>query len=517
MPTSQWATATPLLGGEAPAWVPAEHQERVRAYDLYDDMYWNVKDTFRLVHRGTESALVGPIYIPNPRIIVDTVARYVAKGLSFAASPRLVPGESAPPSDETTLAQQWFQSLFDREMFLSKFAMSKVFGIVRGDYLFHVIGDENRPEGRRLTIKNVHPGNYFPVYADVTDPDSLQAVFLADVITMPDDKQFVRRQRYTRTRNDDGSATITSDLALFELDKWFPVAGEDEPEPVNVEGFTAIPPTPLDDRITTIPVYHIQHNPEPNRLFGNSELRGLERVLASVNQSITDEELTLVLEGLGVYATDAGSPVDDEGNPKQWVLGPGRVLEHQPGGKFYRVNAANTVGPFQDHLKYLEDKVDEATGVNDVAKGKVEVSVAESGIALALRLSPLFARVDLDDTHVTGKLGQMYFDLSNAWLPVYEGVDFPATEVRPTLGDKLPLNKKERFEQLMILVDKKLVSKKWARVRMMELGYEIPENIEEEITAETEAESAALDMVGARVNAEANGGPVPGELVDAGA
>lgn len=514
MATSQWATASPLFRGTAPAWVPAEHQERVRAYDLYDDMYWNVKDTFRLSLRGTdESGIVGPIYVPNPKVIVGTVARYLAKGLSFAATPRLVPGEEpAPEAEENTLAQQHFQALFDREMFFSQFSMSKVSGITRGDYLFHVLGDPNKADGRKLTIRSVHPGNYFPVYADITDPESLQAAYLAELVTTPTGDQFVRRQRYTRTRNPDGTASITTELALFKTDEWFPVAGKDEPEPVQVEGFTVIPPTPLDDRIQAIPLYHIQHNPEPNRLFGNSELRGLERVVAAVNQSITDEELTLVLEGLGVYATDAGPPTDDEGNEVPWRLGPGRVLEMQsPGGKFVRVNGVSSVGPFLDHIAYMEGKVEEATGVNDAAKGKVDVSVAESGIALALRLAPLLARVELDETYVTGKLTQMWYDLANGWLPAYESVDFPTTEIRPTLGEKLPVNREKKIAEIFQLVEAKLVSKKWARAKLAEFGYEIAEDMDAEINAETSAEVEAGDPVGARVNEEAS----PSELVGA--
>lgn len=521
MPTSQWATVAPLFRGTAPAWVPGEHLERVRAYDTYDDIYWNVKDTFVLQQRGTESQPIGPIYVPNPRIIVGTVARYLAKGLDFAATPRLVPGEdSASTPEEALLAQQWFRSLFDRELFFSQFTMNKVFGIIRGDYLFHVIGDPNKPEQRRISIKTVHPGNYFPVYDDVTDPESLRAVFLAELITLNDGSgdQFVRRQKYSRVRNEDGTAAVTTELALFKPDDWYPEPGKDEPEPVQVQGFTPIPPTPLDPRITAIPVYHIQHNPEPNRLYGNSELRGLERIVAAVNQSITDEELTLVLEGLGVYATDAGSPVDDEGNKVAWRLGPGRVLEMQnPDSKFVRVNGVESVGPFLDHIKYLEDKVEEATGVNDAAKGSVDVSVAESGIALALRLSPLLARVELDDTYVTGKLTQMWYDLATGWLPTYEDVEFPGTEVRPTLADKLPINRKERFDELLTMVKEKIVSRKWARARMAELGYEIPEEIEDEINEEASADQSALDFVGGRVNAEANGGPVPSDQVPVGA
>jgi hypothetical protein len=45
-----------------------------------------------------------------------------------------------------------------------------------------------------------------------------------------------------------------------------------------------------------------------------------------VNQSISDEELTLALDGIGVYATTSGPPLDSDGNATDWVLDRAQLL-----------------------------------------------------------------------------------------------------------------------------------------------------------------------------------------------
>jgi hypothetical protein len=497
---SPYSTAEALFRGAAPAWVPAEHQARIRSYELYEQMYWQHPNTYRLLARGQSNTM--PIYIPNPRVIVDTIARYVGRVSGFTAEPAADLTGAAGTQADATLAQQWFQALFRRERFLSGFSANKLYGLMRGDYAWHVYADERKAEGRRITIRTLYPGSYYPIYDDVADPESLRAVMLADLVVV-DGKEFVRRQLYRKELAEDGTATIMSSLALFATDKWFDETSEPEP----VAGFQIIPPTPLDDRIQAIPVYHVMNNPAPNAQFGNSELRGIERLAAAVNQSISDEELTLVLEGLGIYATDAGAPQDEEGNETNWLLGPGRVIElNSPEARFMRVNGVNTVGPFQDHIGYLEGKGEEAVGVNDVAKGKVEVSVAESGIALALRLSPLLARADYMDTFVTDTLANLFYDLGTMWLPVYEGQDFPAIEIMPRYGDRLPLNRKERFTELVQLHNMGAITTKFLLTELEGLGYVFPDGVEtmaaEALAEQQQRTNAATPQIEQRTEEE---------------
>ncbi len=66
-----YSSAQRLLPGY-PAWINDEQEaKRVASYQLYEDIYWTVPDTFRLIQRGSDA---DPIYIPSGRIIVRNVA-----------------------------------------------------------------------------------------------------------------------------------------------------------------------------------------------------------------------------------------------------------------------------------------------------------------------------------------------------------------------------------------------------------------------------------------------------------
>jgi hypothetical protein len=369
-------------------------------------------------------------------------------------------------------------------------------------------------EGRRISVLTVNPGSYYPQYHDESDPDSLWAVVLAD-LTMFGGKEFVRRQVYRKVLNTDGSYTITSELGLFGTDKWQDLDPSNAPE--SVEGFTNVPETPLEDPIQAIPVYHIPNNPAPNQPFGNSELRGMEIMAAAVNQSISDQEITLILEGLGIYATDAGSPVDEEGNDTNWILGPGRVLElNDPQARFMRVNGVSTVGPFLDHVRYLEGKIGDATGANEAAIGHVDVSVAESGVALALRLGPLLSRAEYMETFITDVLLQMWFDLGTGFLPVYEGADLAGVSMRPTYGSKLPLNRKEKFTELVTMHQQGVITTEFFLLEAEKLGYVFPDGaaaMAKAAMAELQARTDAATPTDRQAE-EAEGGSSTQELVE---
>jgi hypothetical protein len=493
-----YSTVRPMMSGTFPGWVPDEEQERVTSYTLYEQMYWSHPTTFRLQARGTEN---NPIYIPSARVIVDTTARYVAKGLGVAYNPTNDPSLTANEQDRIN-AQFAFSSLFKREKFFSGFHANKFYGIMKGDYVFHVIADPARADGRRISIVSVDPGSYFPVLADPNDPESLQGVILADLVAIGDD-EFVRRQLYRRELNADGTYTIFTSLAYFkpEAEAWYNLEGEPENVPAETTD-----ETPLDPQIQAIPVYAIRNNPTPGRMFGSSECRGLERLFAAVNQGISDEELALALEGLGMYATEGGPPRDEDGNIlPAWPLGPGRVVETDADANFRRIAGISSVTPYRDHLGFLIEQMRDATGANEAATGKVDVQVAESGIALALRLAPLLSRIDVYDLHVTDVIANLYYDLATYWFPVYESNSFVTAMVEPTLGDKLPLNRKQRFDELVQMHQLGVITTEYFLTEVQKLGYELPDTPEAMATAalaEKEARAAAEDPFAARAGGE---------------
>lgn len=454
----QYSNARPFFQSR-PSWVDGQDQDRLAAYAFYDQIYWNAPESFKLIQRGEE---LNPIYIPSGQQIVDTVDRYMANSLSFIVDPNF--GMDA----ERLNAQNAINSLVKRERFYSRFNSNKRDGMIRGDWLFHLYADPQLPQGSRLSIFALDPSKFFPIYFDSTrDYEKLVGCHLVEYVQDANGKPAIYRLTYRKTTGQPGPSTITVEEGLFDLDKW---------QLSDAVPTTVIrPPEVLPAPINQIPVYHIQNEQESGTIWGSSELRGLERIITAVNQSITDEDLALSLEALGVYATDAGSPVDeDTGQTVAWNIGPGRVIEIPEGSKFTRVNGITTVAPYQEHLKYLHNQLDQSKGISAVAKGEVDVKVAESGIALTLELAPLLTRAEKKEQIVTDVLNNMLFDLK-AWFQAYEGMSFGEAIWQPVYGDKIPVNRKQKFDEIMALAQATptIVSMEWIWNELNKLGFEI--------------------------------------------
>jgi hypothetical protein len=472
------------LMGTLPTWIPDQlDQERILSYQVYEQIYWGVPETFKIVARGTEDK---PIYVPTGRIIVDTTHRYVASGFDFSVDLR-TGGDSSQSADAqaVTLAME---DLWTRERFRSKFNGNKRYGLIRGDWAWHIVADDTKLPGSRISIYPLDPASYFPIW-DEDDLDKIVGCHIVDTVQVGND-QFIKRLTYRKTE----TGSITSEESLFKVDDWF---GPEAKVQQVLKPLTELPPT-----ITALPVYHIKNFEEPANPFGSSELRGLERIIASVNQTISDEELTLALEGLGVYATDAPPPVDENDQETTWQLGPGRVVEHPAGSKFERITGVGSVKPSQDHLAFLLAMIHEASGTPDVARGKVDVKVAESGISLMLQMAPMLAKVDEKDQLVKDVHDQMFFDLVNGWFPGYESTSFGDARVRARVGDKLPVDRAARFKELNDMLDKGVISSDFYRSEATKLGYKFPDTMVNEIAADNATKAALVDPFGTRLAQE---------------
>lgn len=470
----------------APDWVPwLLDQQRVQSYRIYEQIYWNVPETFKLVARGTEDK---PIYLLSGRKIVNVCDRYV--GNNFAWVARDANGAPAPE------AQLAFNNLFAREAFLSNFYANKLYGIMRGDWLWHITANPLKPQGKRLTIRSIDPGSYFPI-TDPNDVDRVIGCHIVELIQEGDQVQ-VKRLTYLKVETAPGAdPTITSQIATYKLDEW----GDLDSESIAV----IQPPTPLDPRITALPVYHVRNFIEPQNPFGSSELRGMERLIAAINQSISDEDLTLAMDGLGMYSTNA-TAVDENGDPTEWDIGPAKVQELN-GDKnsvfFDRVTGVSSVTPYLDHIKYMANDLMEGSGTPDIAVGNVDVSVAESGVALLLKLAPILSRGEQKDRILIDTHNQMFFDILNGWLPAYEQQSFPdGTTVTAHTGDKLPFNRQQRFNELLEMLKNKVIDTQYFRDEMAKLGYEFPQDIATRIQAE---QSTLADPFTSRLANELNG------------
>jgi hypothetical protein len=500
----QFSTVKPLLSGY-PAWIGDElEQKRIAAYQMYEQIYWNVPESFKLVQRGDEAS---PIYIPSGRIIVETMNRFVSPGM------KIIPDPNFGDPNAQALAVQVMTDLVRRERLYSRFRANKRFGIMRGDWAFHLYADPNKEPGSRVSIFPVDPGSLFKIW----NPENLDEVigyhivdqFMGDGQNGTDrGKAYIRRLTYRKETGKGGPSPITVEDIIFEVDEWGgPGMAEDDEKIVKV----LRPATRLPDPIDDLPIYHIMNFDEPGGPWGSSEMRGLERIMAAVDQGISDEELILAVEGLGVYATDAGAPQDpDTGEDMAWNLGPGRVVEVPAGNYFNRVSGINSVQPLQDHLKYLHERMDEAASTPAVAKGKVDATVAESGIALLLQHGPIISLSDEKDGIVIDVMTNMLFNLSK-WFVAYEGsaMNSLVSDTRwvPIIGDKIPPNKQKQFDNIIAMISGKIIPNEVGWDMLRKLGYELPDNatMSTTMSAQTAADAQAqADALASRISGELN-------------
>jgi hypothetical protein len=492
-----YTTALPMFG-VLPTWMDTNDAQRIASYQVYEQMYWNIDQTFKLVQRGSQA---NPLYIPSGRTIVDTTNRYT--GTAFSA---LVDPEFGTPADQLSLKTA-LRQLFARERFKSKYNAAKRYGLIRGDWGFHIVADPNKAEGSRLSIYSLDPGSMF----QVTHPDDLERIQAWHIVDQWIDPEsgdtYLKRQTYSKGPDpydpdkDDGK--IWSSLAIYNMDDW----SESGSSPyIKLEE-----PAPLPDSITALPVYHIRNFEEPGNPWGSSELRGFEALMASINQSMTDEELSLALDGLGVYATTSGPPQDDDGNDVNWRLGPGRVVELDPVDQqsvdqiFKRVNGVGSVTPYGDHIKRVYDFMMEASNTPDVARGKVDVAVAESGVSLNIQFSPMLAKVGEKDDCISDAMTQFLYDLAFMWFPAYEGTSFGDAIAVPQFGEKLPVNKAAKVTEILSIVESGVASAEWGRIELAKYGYLFDAAEGSKVVAETAAKASAADTFATRSAAEMDG------------
>lgn len=486
---TQYSTIQPWLG-TAPGWIPTAEQVRIQSYQKYEEIYWASEEGFIDVMRGDNE---NPVFMPTARTLINTVDRYTAPDFSWAVT---APGAEEGATDSTIVqvAQLAFDSLFTREQFLGKFNSNKLKGLIRGDWLWHITADDTKSLGRRIKIMPVDPAAYFPVYeVDIKpdgDPDKLVKVHLAEPLTI-NNQEYVSRMTYERIFDEAGNQTaIMRSHQIFKPDEW---------SGTEAAAFsTVLAPEELPESIPAIPIYHLR-NIDPTAQFGSSELRGLESIMLGVNQTVSDEDMTLALEGLGVYATEGGAPRDEQGREVDWIMGPGRVLTQAGGLK--RVNGSTNMAPYGDHYNRLVDAARQALGASDAAVGKVDSATAESGIALALQLAPMLAHTKTKDQHIIDVHAQMFHDLC-FWFTEYEelpllmngegGETTPAVVVQPTIGNKIPINRKQVLDEVltMRLATPSLISMRTATKVLREAGFPLEEN-EFELVLEENAEMLA--------------------------
>lgn len=479
-----YSTVSSLFGAK-PSWIPDElDQQRIMAYQTYEELYWNVPNSLKLVPRGSNDQ---PVYIPSAMTIVDTTNRYTAPDFDVAVTVR----GGGTDTEDAIAARMAIQDLMARERFRAKFYGAKRYGIMRGDWIWHITANPAKAQGSRISIVALDPGMYFPI-TDDNNVDRVIGCHLVEQIATPDGP---RIHRLTYRKTDQG--TVTVEDGVFKVDAW---GGPNDKPTVVLKPLTVLP------GITSLPVYHIRNGEEPGNPFGSSEVRGLERLILALNQAISDEDLTLAMEGLGMYATDAPHPTNRQGVSVPWRLGPGKVLEIPEGTKFERVDGVSDIKAYADHIDRLTQALREGSATPDIAVGSVDVQVANSGIALALQLGPILAKGAEKTEIILDVHNQMFFDLVNQWMPTYEATRFDGINVSCVVGDAVPLDRAARLDELNQMLDRKVIDTEYYRQEARKLGYEFPADMGARVLKESAALTSTTDPFADRSNTELAGG-----------
>lgn len=472
--------------GQKPAYVSDElDAQRLQSYALYEQLYWNMPDVLKVALRGSNSQ---PVYIPSTRTIIDTTNRYIGTQIRVVAGlSSLNPGNA----DALTAAQMAINDLIKRERYRSKFNGKKRYGLIWGDSIWHVTADESKPQGTRIRMTSLDPSAYFPI-TEEGDVERVIGCHLIEQTTNDAGDPRIRRLTYRKTE----SGGITVEEGLFEVDKWETTAAPEE---------VITPVTTLPPQITALPVYHTKNTENPGDPFGSSEVRGLERIMAAINQTISDEDLAAALMGIGMYATNASQPTDEKGNKIPWQLGPGRVV-HYDGENFTKISGADNIDEvYGAHYGRLWEALYRVSSTPEVAVGSVDVSVAQSGVALQLQLGPMLSKAGEKNQLLLDTENQFWHDILAMWMPAYEQSTFTGIDVECFVGDPVPVDREARFAELNDMLDRGIIDSDFYRTEVTKLGYSFPEGIGAKAQAEFKSRNEAQLGTG-QLNAETDNG-----------
>jgi len=507
-----YATAMPYVATKASAgWVDEYDNQRLMSYDLYDDLFNNTPAQFKLMLRGTDEK---PIYVPTAKGIINALARYVGKNWgiqvkSNAEDAELDPTAEVATDEQVAAAQNAFGKLIARERLLSVFRSGVPEWLRRADWCWYVTADPLKAEGRRISVRVVDPRRYFPLNNDTSDLSRVTGQELREE-TMVGDTAAVLVQTYLKY-TDPGHPDYGSEEPPEGFPITYQVQAYDQKDFLDPTKRKALAhpenlPQTILEGITALPIYHIRNNETTDDPFGRSDLSGLESVIAGINQSWSDEDLSLAFMGIGMYWTDSGAPVDETtGQATSWKLGPKRVIEVDEGTSFNKVDGITSVEPFQTHISGLKETAQATMGLSDVSVGTAENVTAESGIALAIRFSPTQDTAVNKNAIINGVLTQMFHDLKQ-WFAVYEGIDMGEVVVTSVTDNAnlLPFDREGRWQELMEGVTAGVFTPEYAvSVLEEEFGYVFPAGYVDDLTAANAAKAAAADPFASRTGAEA--------------
>lgn len=502
----QYNAALDFLGTADANVVSAWDQKRIQAYDLYENLYINSTVTLKIVLRGDDQT---PILMPSGRKIVEATNRFLGKNLNYYVD---VGGDEGTRQ----MLDLWWADFFKRERVVTKFNSSKRWSLIRGDGALIVSANPGKISGQRLSIEEVDPRYIFEIEGGNGSLVGYHVVEAVQDFRDPTklEKKIAKRRTFRKVFDDFGqSVGVTSELTFWEIGKW------DDRDPVNAEKMARVPNPDQDEEafllpsaINQLPIYKWSIRPPQNSSWGHSILSGLETLLYSINQALSDEDATIVFQGLGMYVTTSGPPRDPTtGDVAEWNIGPKQIIEINQDQRFERVTGVTDISPFTNHMTFIDEKgLSEASGTPEIAIGRVDVAVAESGISLQLQLMPLLTSNAELELAMISVLDQMFFDITTMWLPGYEPEMFGNFDIMQEMNvvcifdDPMPRNRDAEVQEVVLLDSSGMILKSMAVAKLRSLGWNYPtvdaygnpltdDDIAQMLLDQSAAAAAALD------------------------
>ena len=516
-----YSTAIAMSGAAPPTYIiPQGDKRRVQAYWTYENLYDNLPEAVVAVLRDISGDEKSRRMIPAARTLIEATNRYlgVDPALIVPAAGQLPPGVTPPTDEVVTAAIGYLNAFFAREQVVAKLLSLKRWMLIHGDRLLHITADPTKAEGTRVSLHEISAESYFPIH-DRMDSERVSGCYLVNVIEVDGD-EIVQRLEYQKIRTPDDQAkygapvgSVWTRLSFWEVDGWddrdeMGMTPEDLKPAETVPAWAGSEEAKLllagmvmPAQITTIPVYHYRNGRRGSSAFGVSEIQGVESLIAGISQTATDEDLTVVLQGVGVYWTTSGKPRNDAGQEVDWEISPAAMLELEQGTAVGRLQGATDIQSLLQHKAMMEQAARDGIGTPDIAIGAFLPgnSAAESGVALAIRFAPVLAKNAEKELELTGVTNQLLFDLINGWFPAYEGMQWPGVIIQLGFSDPLPVDRTATMEEIIAMVTAKIISLEVARKLIAEkLGYQFPDDMDTQVTTEA---ASLVDATAPRLDA----------------
>ena len=480
----QYDAALNYLQGGNTNVVDTMDARRIQVYDLYENLYLNSSQNLKITLRGDDQY---PILVPSGRKIIETTNRFLGIGFDYLVEPT---GDTGTRTEVESYVKDWWK----REQVGQKFASNKRWGLIRGDAVFYLYGDLAKDSGKRISIAEIDPRQLFLI----EDEDNVGKLLGCHIVEEVQDfrekdkpnKKIARRRTFRKQRDEATNVftgIITTELTYWEIGKWDDRQDDFDPKNRVRNAVLDEDEVELPEEISELPIYHWRNAPIfQNSSWGVSQLSGLETLFYSINQSLTDEDATIVFQGLGMYVTNAKPPLDpNTGEVTAWNVGPMQIIEIGADQKFERVTGITSVSPYQEHMNFINEKgLMEAAGTPATAIGRVDVATVASGIALKMELMPLLAANAEKELEFLTVLDQMLHDLGTMWLPAYEPELFGNFEAMADISivsifdDPMPVDRDAKIQETLLLRTSNLILTTMAIAKLRELGWEYPQQDE---------------------------------------